>query len=166
MPGPKAETIELTETQETILEQFVRREKSCQQLVRRSQIILAANAGVPTEQIAQRLGLTCNTVRTWRNRWSEAAEDLLACEGEEKEKEYRHRIVNLLSDSPRSGTPPTFSAEQICQIVALACEHPSQSGRPITHWTPRELADESMKRGIVYSISSRHVGRFLKSVRP
>ena len=166
MPGPKAESIELTEPQETILEQIVRREKSCQQLVRRSQIILAANEGTANEQIAQTLGVTCNTVRTWRNRWAEAAEDLAACEAEEKEKDYQNRIVNLLSDNPRSGTPPTFSAEQICQIVALACENPSQSGRPITHWTPRELADESMKRGVVESISPRHVGRFLKSVRP
>ena len=45
MSGPKAETIELTETQETMLEQLVRREKRCQQLVRRSHIILAANQG-------------------------------------------------------------------------------------------------------------------------
>ncbi len=61
MPGPKAESIELTEPQETILEQIVRREKSCQQLVRRSQIILAANEGTANEQIAQTLGVTCNT---------------------------------------------------------------------------------------------------------
>ena len=35
------------------------------------------------------------------------------------------------------------------------------SGRPITHWTPPELADEAKKRGIVESISPRSVGRFL-----
>ena len=52
MPGPKAEPIELTETQETMLEQLVRREKRCQQLVRRSHIILAANQGTANEQIA------------------------------------------------------------------------------------------------------------------
>ena len=126
MPGPKPESIELTERQETILEQLVGREKSSQQLVRRSQLILAANQGGANEQIAQRLDVTCNTVRTWRNRWAESAENLAVCETEEKEKDYRNRIVNLLSDNPRSGTPPTFSAEQICQIVALACEAPSQ----------------------------------------
>ena len=42
------------------------------------------------------------------------------------------------------------------------CEPPDQSGRPLTHWTPRELADEAVERGIATSISVRQVGRFLK----
>jgi putative transposase len=49
--------------------------------------------------------------------------------------------------------------------MALACEPPEASGRPISHWTPRELADEAIKRGIVETISERQVGRFLKSSR-
>ena len=61
-----------------------------------------------------------------------------------------------------SGTPPTFGAEQICAIVALACERPSDSGRPITHWTQAELADEAVKRGIVASISPDSIGRLFK----
>jgi hypothetical protein len=44
----------------------------------------------------------------------------------------------------------------------VACEDPQESGRPVTHWTPQELADEAIKRGIVTSISPRSVGRFLK----
>lgn len=165
MPGPKPELIELTPTQESILERLVRREKSSQQLVRRSRIILAANQGTANEQIARTLSVSCYTVRTWRLRWAKASENLAVCEAEETEKDYSNRIVNLLSDNARSGAPPTFSAQQICQIVALACEPPSQSGRPITHWTPTDLADESIKRGIVKSISPRHVGRFLKAIR-
>ena len=47
-------------------------------------------------------------------------------------------------------------------IIATACEPPEKSGRPVTHWTSRELADEVIKRGIVATISVRHVGRFLK----
>jgi putative transposase len=43
----------------------------------------------------------------------------------------------------------------------VACEDPQESGRPVTHWTPRELAEEVIKRGIVTSISPRSVGRFL-----
>jgi putative transposase len=50
-------------------------------------------------------------------------------------------------------------------IITVACEPPEKSGRPITHWTTPELADEVMKRGIVPSISARHVGRFLKGGR-
>jgi len=67
-----------------------------------------------------------------------------------------------LADEARSGKPPTFSAEQICQIIAIACEEPALSGRPITEWTPRELADEVSKRQIVSRISASQVWRFLK----
>ena len=51
------------------------------------------------------------------------------------------------------------------QIVAVACRAPCESGRPISRWTPREVADEVRKRGIVETISTRSVGRFLKSGR-
>ncbi len=57
---------------------------------------------------------------------------------------------------------PTFSAEQVVQIVALACEPPPDSDRPVSHWTPRELAEEAVTRHIVPTISPRSVGRFLK----
>jgi putative transposase len=50
--------------------------------------------------------------------------------------------------------------------MALACEDPKATGRPVSHWTPRELADEAVHRGIVLSISPRTVGRFLKGGRP
>ena len=44
----------------------------------------------------------------------------------------------------------------------MACEPPEKSGRPITHWTAHELADEVVKRGIVPSISASQVGRYLR----
>jgi len=85
---------------------------------------------------------------------------------EASERELRQAIEQTLSDRPRSGAPPTFTAEQICQIVAMACEAPShESGRPLTHWSTTELADEAIKRGIVEDISARSVGRFLKGGR-
>jgi putative transposase len=68
----------------------------------------------------------------------------------------------LLGDRPRGGSPGKFTAEQVTQILAIACEEPEASGRPVTHWTPRELADEVIQRGIVESISPRQVGRSLK----
>ncbi len=51
---------------------------------------------------------------------------------------------------------------QIVQIVSIACEEPSESGRPISHWSRRELKAEAVKRGIVATISPRTVGRNLK----
>ena len=44
----------------------------------------------------------------------------------------------------------------------MACEPPEHSGRPITQWTYRELADEAKKRGLVASISEAQVGRYLR----
>jgi hypothetical protein len=75
-------------------------------------------------------------------------------------------LEDRLSDAPRSGKPPKITAEQICAIVAMACEAPSQAGRPITHWTQREIADEVIKRGIVERISPRHAARILKNPGP
>ena len=65
----------------------------------------------------------------------------------------------------RPGAPARITAEQRCQIEALACEQPEDSERPISHWTGREIADEIMKRGIVEQISARHAGRLLKRGR-
>ena len=64
----------------------------------------------------------------------------------------------------KSGAPAKFGAEQICAIIAIACEPPSASDRPITQWSQQEVADEAMRRGIVDSISQRSVGRFFKRV--
>jgi len=47
-------------------------------------------------------------------------------------------------------------------MAALACEAPSEAGRPLSQWTGREIADEVMRRGIVQQISPRHAARLLK----
>jgi putative transposase len=75
-------------------------------------------------------------------------------------------IQTLLDDMPRAGRPPTFTAEQLAQLIALACTPPAEVGCPVTHWTPRELALELQRQQIIPSISPRSVGRFLKGVRP
>lgn len=141
----------------------MRRQKSPQWLVLRARMILEASVNNNNEQVAFQLDSHRETVRTWRRRWLEAAPALEVAEAEGDDKALADLIVKVLSDEPRPGTPATFTAEQVVQIVALACEDPSASGRPISHWTPRELAEEAIKRGIVESISPRSVGRFLKS---
>jgi len=69
----------------------------------------------------------------------------------------------MLTDQPRRGHPGKFSLEEIVQIIAVVCEIPATSSRPVSYWTPRELADEVVKRKIVPEISPRSMGRFLKS---
>ena len=160
--GPQPLPIKLTERQKTTLEQITRRQTASQNLVRRANIILTVAAGMNNHQAGQHLTLHRETISTWRERWLRAKPTLLVAEQEGVgPQEWLGLLETVLSDAPRSGTPATFSPEQIVQIVAVACETPHHSGRPISHWTPRELADEVSQRKIVTAISPRSVGRFL-----
>lgn len=166
MSGPRPPEVTLPPRHRGILERLVRRATSAQRLIRRARIILAAAAGLNNEQIAHDLGLKRDTARCWRDRWRAAGPRLAVAEAEGADDAALTRCILLeFEDDPRAGAPPTFSAEQICQIIALACEPPATSGRPVTHWTPTDLADEAVKRGIVVSISARTVERFLGSGR-
>ncbi len=166
MRGPKPTPVSLTERQRAVLEHVTRRQTSPHQLVRRAHIILQAATGCNNDQIARHLDLDRGTVRTWRARWLTAATRLDAAEAAgEPDRVLRDLVGELLQDAPRSGAPDTFTAEQVVQIVALACEVPPTTERPTSHWTPQELATEAVTRGIVAAISPRTVGRFLKSGR-
>ena len=116
----------------------------------RARIILMAGADVGVHKTARELQVGRATVQRWRMRWR-------ASEGQP--------FAERLCDAPRSGTPATFQPEQICQIIALACEPPSQSGWPFTHWTHEALATAASEGGIVASISAHSVGRLLREVQ-
>lgn len=150
MRGPKPDPLSLTEVEGTELERIVRRHSTGQQLALRGRIILEANADKNNSQIARELGVSVETVRAWRTRWlalqTVAASDL--------------SVEDRLSDIPRPGRRSQITASQICQLIAMACEAPSE--RPISQWTGREIADEAMARGIVKQISPRHAARLLK----
>lgn len=115
-------------------------------------------------EIASSLRLTRGQVRLWRTRWQNAAQEWEQVKSEDIENEtLLTQIISILKDEPRRGNPGKFSLEEIVQIIAVACEIPATSERPVSHWTPKELADEVVKRKIVSEISPRSVGRFLKS---
>jgi putative transposase len=158
--------VQLTARQRACLEQMARRQTSPQRLVRRAKILLALETGATQCHVMRQLHLKRGTVHTWRQRWRALAPKLEQREVDGgSDKALTALIRAALTDHPRSGTPATFTAEQMVQIVAVACEDPADSGRPISHWTPREVAEEVRKRGIVETISTRSVGRFLKSGR-
>jgi len=165
MSGPQPLPITIPPAQRAVLERLVRRPTSPQGLVRRAQIILAAADGARNTQIAQHLGCSMLTIRTWRARWAAAAAHLAVVEAAADDRALWETITTLLADAPRPGAPDTFAAEQLVQIIALACTPPADSGRPVEDWTPRDLADEAVKRKIVSAISPRTVGRFLKAGR-
>ncbi len=152
MPRLAAAPIVLSDSEIAELERLVRRRRTPQQIALRAKIILRAGAGEGNGEISRGLEITKDTCRLWRKRWLELQESELSVE-------------ERLSDAARPGTPAKFSLEQITQLYALACEPPEKYGRPISHWSPGELADELVKQKIVASISQRHVGRLLEEAQ-
>lgn len=148
--GPKPAELQLDEEEQNALEALVRRHSTPQQIAQRARMILGAAEGKRNAQIARGLGVCVDTVRKWRMHWlglqAVSREDL--------------SVSERLADIPRPGRPSQITAEQTCQMIALACEQPSE--RPISHWTGREIAEEVMARGIVPKISARHAARVFK----
>ena len=152
MRGPTPPPIDLAATERHELERLVRRHSTPQQLAVRAQIVLAAANGANNCQIARQLEVSLDMVRRWRERWlalQPASLDDLP-------------LAERLTDAPRPGKPVRITAEQVAKVVALACEPPADSQRPLSQWTSRELADEITHRGIVDQISGRHAARLLK----
>ena len=160
MPG-KAARIQLTEKQQIILQELASATTTAVAIAQRANIILKGYDKTLNQDIADAIGMHRNQVGIWRTRWRDSFDALVAIECRESTAMLKRMIVQVLSDAPRSGRPGTYSAEQVTQILATACEHPEQSGRPVDRWTSRELTDEVIGRGIVDSISSSQVGRYL-----
>lgn len=148
MPRHAATPVRLSNQDRRALEALVRRHSAPQALVTRAQIVLLAAAGVGVRATVARLAVGRATVQRWRRRWSNSAATL--------------PVLERLLDAPRPGTPPTFTPEQICSILALACEPPRRDGRELTHWTQADLAAEAVARDIVDAISPDSIGRFLR----
>lgn len=163
MPAPKSPPITVTEQQEEILSKIARQSTADFREVSRASLILEIEKGKPNSRIAKIMSCSIDKVKHWRYKWLDNQHALIKFENEHQDsKKLEKSIREILKDNPRSGTPPTYSSEQYCQILAVALEHPEESGRPISQWTSRELADECNKRGITSGISDRQVGRFLK----
>ena len=152
MRGPRPPAVVLTAAVRDELEALARRHSTPQQQALRARLILAAASGLNNSQIARQEGGDVATVRLWRGRWL----------GVQPIGLTDLRVEDRLRDAPRPGRRPEITAEQQCQIVALACEAPSVSGRPISQWTGREVAAEIVTRGILARISRRHAARLLK----
>lgn len=161
MPG-KAASVHCTEKQLVILNGFLASTTASMRIVQRVRIILLAVGKMLNRDIAEKVGLHVDQVGLWRRRWQASFDALVSIECRESTAVLTRSIEQVLTDAPRSGSPGTFTAEQVTQILATACEPPSNSDRPIDNWTHRELTDEIIKRKIVDTISVRQVGRYLE----
>jgi transposase len=108
----------------------------------RAKVILAAANGGSNAGIAADLGCHVDTVRKWRRRYC------------------ADRMAGL-QDRPRSGRPRQFSAVQVAEVKALACELPADRDVPLARWSCPDLASEATRRGVVTSVSPSTVRRWL-----
>ena len=152
MPGPKPPSLEVTAEERAELQRLVRRHTTAQQLAERARIVLLAADGLNNGEVARVVAVNVDTIRKWRGRWRRVQAVPVAEVG----------VAVRLADAPRPGTPARITPEQVCRIMALACETPSASERPISQWSTTELAAEIRRRGIVETISPRHAARLLK----
>ena len=157
----KAARVTLTESMYIVLRRLVNSRMTAQSIATRMLVVLLAFERLSNTEISKRVNLGRQQVGLWRRRWRDSLDALLAIEISESAAELERAITSVFRDAPRSGSPGKFTAEQVIGIISIACELPSHSGRPVTTWTGRELADEAVKRELVDSISSSQVNRFL-----
>jgi transposase len=130
-------------------------------------ILLRASQGESNGHIKRELGLSLNTVKTWRKRWQQAYASLLAFEQGPASQGVSdavllEELLRCLQDLPRSGSPKTITLAQQQQIVALACRKPADFALPHSSWTHQLLAQVAIQEGLVPRISSRYIGTILK----
>jgi len=107
----------------------------------RATIVLAAAAGQDNAAIARQLGVCPDTARKWRRRFGIG------------------RLAGL-ADAPRSGRPPSFTAADRAEVIALACALPAESGVPLSRWSGPDLARELAARCQI-TVSASTIGRWL-----
>ncbi len=171
MAKPTAPRITIPSGVYPILEKIIKSGKEEKRLVTRALLIVRMAEGKPNTQIGLEFKVQSKTVKKWRTRWLENEDYLRRIESAEQSEKQRNKdlsgqVRKVLSDRERPGTPMTYTAEQYCQVLQVALEPPSESGRPINDWSSWELAQEVNKRGICEKISASQVGRFLKRGRP
>jgi transposase len=142
VPALRACQITVTASERHRLKKLVRTHTAAQRDVTRASIVLLAARSLSNSKIATRLGISVDTVRTWRGRYAAEGRDGLA-------------------DRPRSGRPPTFTPVQAAEVKALACQLPAEHGVPLSVWSCPELAREAVTAGIVETLSASTVRRWL-----
>ena len=133
MPRLAPKAVELDDEEKQELEKILARHSTSQQVAKRAKIVLLASLGKNHRDIARELDISRKMARLWRERWLEL---------KQKDVTVKERLL----DAERPGSPTKFTSEQVLQLFTIACELPEKYGRPISHWTSRELAEEMEKQ--------------------
>jgi len=162
-----AKAIQISNRQMMLLEKYNKKVTISTREKLRTGVIIQAGNGVPNKRVAKSLNTTNGFVKKWRKRWSSSYDELCIFEkgatGEGvSDKQLLDRMLETLKDLPRSGKPVEITPSQVQQIVALACESPSDYGLPITQWNREVLREVIISKNIVKKISPRYVSVLLK----
>ncbi len=117
----KASVITLSVDERAYLDRLVRRRKVGRGDAQRAEIVLLAADGLNNCAIAAKIGVTRQTVRTWRERFA------------------KHRLDGLC-DEPRCGAPRKIGDDQVEAIVVKTLEEKPTGA---THWSTRDMAKAS-----------------------
>jgi hypothetical protein len=156
--------VQLTARPRACLAQSARRQTSPQRLVRRATRRLARETGATPGHGMRQMPLNRGTGPMGCRRWCALASQLepRAADGC-RDQALPTTIVAGVPEPPRAGAPAPLTAAQMVQRVAVACAAPAESGRPVRHGTPREVAEAVRQRGMVEPSSPRRGGRLLQS---
>jgi len=114
---------------------WVRAGSTPQKLVLRALMVLMAADGASNAAIADELGVCVDTARKWRAR-------------------FHDKGVDGLTDAPRSGRPPLYTAADRAKVTAWACQLPAEHEMPISRWSGPELAGLLRADGIAASVTT------------
>lgn len=128
----------------------------------RVQVVLAAEDGLQNQEIAKKYDLEVHMIGVWRKRFAEQYRNWQQCDESLRPAMNEKLLLAWLADRKGRGRKETITQEQRTKIAAMSLESPEQCGLPVTHWTPKLLASEAIKRGIVETISESTVSRILK----
>jgi transposase len=156
-----AKPITLTESEKKILEDLAKGTHTPLHLIQRSQIVLMAARGATNVEIEHKLELSNHTVIKWRGKYFNIAPELAEI-SEKSPSKLKSALLQALSDAHRSGTKPRVTQEQIAKILALYQSEPKKLGLPFSRWSCASLRKEAVARGIVDTISTTQIRRYLK----
>lgn len=162
MARKRPSRISLTRRERKILEKLSKGRKCARFLSDRAQILLYWSKGRGVRETARDMDIHPKTVLRWRQRWITAVDSWGTAPEEWLHRDLERKIREALSDAARSGAPPKFTPEQVCEVIRIACKLPSTLGVPVSHWSAADLRREVLRQNIFLEISVSSIGRFLK----
>jgi transposase len=146
----QSEPLIRTPEERQALEKLARERSMEARIVERAKMVLLLAEGASDGQVAKSLRTTSKTVRKWSQRYPQR-----------RTRRAGDPVEKWLADNARVGRPDKFDEQFWVDVLAIATSNPEDSGRPITHWTAHEMADEVVKRGLTKSIHPSTISRFL-----